>query len=261
MRSLTPSPFRPAKPVDRTFLLENKKLVEGIERRAFLRGTLSIGALTMLTGCDVTNRDGMQRVLQAMSAWNDRVQAFLFSPTRLAREYPAHKVMKPPRFNAFYGREQVKDVDPTTWRLELAGLIGDKRAWSLRDINALPQVTQRTRHVCVEGWDYIGEWSGVPLRLFLERIGADQTAKYVGFKCIDGYSGSIDMPSALHPQTQLTTKYGGEVLHKDFGFPLRLRVATKLGFKSPKQIVAMEVTNTYPGGYWENRRYNWFSGI
>ena len=23
----------------------------------------------------------------------------------------------------------------------------------------------------------------------------------------------------------------------------------------------MEVTNDYPGGYWENRRYNWFSGI
>jgi DMSO/TMAO reductase YedYZ molybdopterin-dependent catalytic subunit len=75
------------------------------------------------------------------------------------------------------------------------------------------------------------------------------------------YSGSIDMASALHPQTQLTTKYGGDVLHKDFGFPIRLRVATKLGFKSPKQIVAMEVTNTYPDGYWENRRYNWFSGI
>jgi DMSO/TMAO reductase YedYZ molybdopterin-dependent catalytic subunit len=40
-----------------------------------------------------------------------------------------------------------------------------------------------------------------------------------------------------------------------------LRVATKLDFKSPKQIVAMEVTNRYPGGYWEDRRYNWFSGI
>jgi DMSO/TMAO reductase YedYZ molybdopterin-dependent catalytic subunit len=117
-------------------------------------------------------------------------------------------------------------------------------------------VTQRTRHVCVEGWDYIGEWKGVPLRLFRERIGADMAARYVGFKCIDGYSGFTDMASAVHPQ-----KYGGEVLHEDFGFFIRLRVATKLGFKSPKQIIAIEVTNTYPGGYWENRRYNWFSGI
>jgi DMSO/TMAO reductase YedYZ molybdopterin-dependent catalytic subunit len=261
MRSLTPSPFRPSKPVDQTVMQENRKLVESVGRRAFLRGTLSLGALTMLTGCDVTNKDATQSVLRAMSAWNDRVQAFLFSPTRLAREYPASRVMRPPRWNAFYGREMVKDIDPSTWKLELGGMVGDKRPWALRDIHALPEVTQRTRHVCVEGWDYIGEWTGVPLKLFLERIGADTTAKYVGFKCIDGYTGSIDMASALHPQTQLTTKYGGEVLHKDFGFPIRLRVATKLGFKSPKQIVAMEVTNTYPGGYWENRRYNWFSGI
>jgi DMSO/TMAO reductase YedYZ molybdopterin-dependent catalytic subunit len=261
MRSPTPSLRRPDKPVDQTVLHENHKLLECIERRGFLRGAVSLGALTMLTGCDVTNKDGVQSVLRTMSAWNDRVQALLFSPTRLAREYPASKVMRPPRWNAFYGREMVKDIDPSTWKLELAGMIGDKRSWGLQDIHGLPVVTQRTRHVCVEGWDYIGEWTGVPLKLFLERIGADLTAKYVGFKCIDGYSGSIDMASALHPQTQLTTKYGGEVLHKDFGFPIRLRVATKLGFKSPKQIVAMEVTNTYPGGYWENRRYNWFSGI
>lgn len=89
---------------------------------------------------------------------------------------------------------------------------------------------------------------------WVNAVAIDMTAKYVGFKCIDGYSGSIDMASALHAQTQLTTKYAGEVIHKDFGFPLRLRVATKLGFKSPKQIVAMEVTNRYPGRYWEDRR-------
>src|SRR5947209_5613367 len=102
MRSITPSPLRPVTPVDQTILRENKKLVEGIERRAFLRGTLSLGALTMLTGCDVTNKDATQRVLRAMSAWNDRVQAALFSPTRLAREYPVSRVMRPPRWNAFY---------------------------------------------------------------------------------------------------------------------------------------------------------------
>jgi DMSO/TMAO reductase YedYZ molybdopterin-dependent catalytic subunit len=261
MRSITPSRLRPIAPVDQTILKENRKLVESVERRAFLRGTLSLGALTMLTGCDVSNNNAVQAVLRAMSAWNDRAQAFLFSPTRLAREYPASQVMNPPRFNAFYARDQVPNVDPGTWRLELAGMIGNKRPWSLGEIYALPEVTQRTRHVCVEGWDYIGEWTGVPLKLFLERSGADMTAKYVGFKCVDGYSGSIDMASALHPQTQLTTKYAGQVIPKDFGFPIRLRVATKLGFKSPKQIMAMEVTNTNPGGYWENRRYNWFSGI
>jgi thiosulfate reductase cytochrome b subunit len=33
-----------------------------------------------------------------------------------------------------------------------------------------------------------------------------------------------------------------------------------LGFKNPKSIVAIGVTNAYPGGYWEDQGYNWFSG-
>ena len=36
-----------------------------------------------------------------------------------------------------------------------------------------------------------------------------------------------------------------------FGYPMRLRTATKLGYKNPKWVTAIEVTNTYPGGYWE----------
>lgn len=35
----------------------------------------------------------------------------------------------------------------------------------------------------------------------------------------------------------------------------------KLGFKNPKWLTAIEVTNNYPGGYWEDRGYNWFSGM
>jgi DMSO/TMAO reductase YedYZ molybdopterin-dependent catalytic subunit len=97
--------------------------------------------------------------------------------------------------------------------------------------------------------------------MFFERIGADTTAKYVSFKCADGYWSSIDMATALHPQTILATKYARQPLTEPFGFPLRLRMGTKLGFKQPKWIVAMEVTNSYPGGYWEDRGYNWFSGI
>ena len=245
----------------RDLLRENRKLIERIERRRFLRGSVSLGALTLLSGCDVSNDRAVQSVLLAMSTWNDRVQSFLFNPKRLAPTYSDAQVRKPPRFNAFYSIDDVKPVDIGTWKLELAGLIADKRPWTLDAINALPQVTQITRHICVEGWDYIGKWSGVSLAAFLQRIGADTTARFVGFKCHDGYSGSIDMPTALHPQTQLTTRYADEVLPDAYGFPLRLRVATKLGFKTPKWITAMEVTNLNPGGYWEDRGYNWFSGI
>jgi DMSO/TMAO reductase YedYZ molybdopterin-dependent catalytic subunit len=257
----TPSVNRPAQGVDQSALIEHKKLIAGIERRAFLRGSLSLGALTMLSGCDISNDSSLQTVLRAMSAWNDRVQAFLFNPRRLAPTYSEADVANPPRFNAFYGIDQVKKVDGDSWKLEIGGKVENKRPWTKDELYQLPQETQITRHVCVEGWDYIGKWSGVPLRLFLEKIGADTTAKYVGFKCHDSYWGSIDMATALHPQTILATHYAGQPLPDAYGFPVRLKTPVKLGFKQPKWIVAMEVTNVYPGGYWEEGGYNWFSGL
>ena len=96
---------------------------------------------------------------------------------------------------------------------------------------------------------------------FLEIVGADLKAKYVAFRCADDYYGSIDMATALHPQTILATRYAKEYLAHPYGYPLRLRTATKLGFKNPKWITSIEVTNNYPGGFWEDRGFNWFSGM
>jgi DMSO/TMAO reductase YedYZ molybdopterin-dependent catalytic subunit len=261
VRTPSPSIFRPQGKIDQSVMEENKRLIEDINRRNLLRGTLSLGALSLLSGCTITDHGALQSVLKAVSSFNDRVQELLFRPNHLAPTFPESRVVKPPRYNAFYEIEEVKPLDGGSWKLELTGLIKDKRPWTAQQIYALPEQEMIVRHICVEGWDYIGQWSGVNLRLFLERIGADTTAKYVMFRCADGYSGSIDMPTALHPQTILATKYAREPITDPYGFPLRLRMATKLGFKNPKWITSMEVTNTYPGGYWEDRGFNWFAGI
>lgn len=235
-----------------------------LERRMLLRSGLSLGALTLLSGCDLStgaNGNVADRMLWAMSRANDRVQAWLFDPTALAPTYPASRIDKPFRFNAYYPIDNIPEIEPADWKLEVSGLVADKSAWTLEKLRALPQESQITRHICIEGWSQIGQWSGVPLKVFLERIGADLTAKYVGFKCADRYYGSLDMPSALHPQTILALDFGGEALPLEYGLPLRVRVPTKLGFKSPKHIAGVFVTNDYPGGYWEDQGYNWFSGI
>ena len=84
IRTRTPSPFRPRQPIDQSVLTENRRLIEDIDRRGVLRGAVSLGALTMLTGCDVTENDSVQKVLRAVSAWNDRVQETIFRPNHLA---------------------------------------------------------------------------------------------------------------------------------------------------------------------------------
>ena len=253
--------FRPAKLPDRGILDDHRPLIASLERRGLIRGGLSLGALAMLTGCDVTKPAPIESALRAISAMNDEVQALLFDPNKLAPTYPASMVLKPPKFNAYYDVDDVKKVDGETWKLELSGLIADKRPWTLQQINELPQKDEIIRHICVEGWDYIGEWSGVPLRTFLEKVGADLKAKYVAFHTADDYPSSIDMATALHPQTLLATRYARETLPDPFGFPLRLRMSTKLGYKNPKWVTAIEIGNTYTGGYWEKRGFNWFAGI
>jgi DMSO/TMAO reductase YedYZ molybdopterin-dependent catalytic subunit len=232
-----------------------------LERRRFLQQGLSLGALTLLTGCDVTDTSAVQSVLNGISQWNDGVQAAIFNPRRLMPTYPESRAVKDFRFNAYYHESQIPRIDGASFRLGLSGLIDRRRPWSLEELYALPQESQVTRHVCVEGWSMIGKWSGVPLRTFLQRVGADTSAKYVGFECADGYYTSIDMASALHPQTILTFKLSDEILAPRYGYPLKLRVATKLGFKNPKWITAIYVTNRFPGGFWEDRGYNWFAGV
>ncbi len=230
------------------------------ERRHLLRGGLSVGAVAMLGGCDLSTKDGaFDRMLWAMLRFNDRMQALLFSKDRLAATFRPDQITHPFKFNAYYPIDQVRAPAPD-WTLKVLGLVDDTSDWTVDRLRALPQESQITRHICVEGWSQIGQWSGVPLRLFLQHVGADLRARYVGFTCFDDYASSIDMASALHPQTILALDFIGKPLTPEWGAPLRLRIPTKLGFKNPKNIAAITVSNINPGGYWENQGYNWFSG-
>ncbi|WP_458097891.1 molybdopterin-dependent oxidoreductase [Roseomonas sp. WA12] len=241
-------------------LRDHGRALRKLDRRMLLRGGLSLGSLTLLTGCNLQDGDTVDRVLWAMSRWNDRVQAALFNPHRLAPEYTEADITTPFPFNAFYPLDDAPEVDADDYALEVSGLVQDRSSWPLARLRALPQVSQITRHICIEGWSAIGQWAGVPFREFLRRVGADTRARYVGFKCADRYSSSLDMATALHPQTILALDFGGSALPSAYGFPLKLRVPTKLGFKNPKHITSITITNDNPGGYWEDQGYNWFSG-
>ena len=240
--------------------LEHGQLLASIERRLFLRQALSLGALTLLTGCDISDNDEVQAVLKLMSRWNDRAQAFLFGRDALAPTFAERDVVRDFRYNAHFPVADVPKLAASDYRLQLSGLIENKRRWSVDELYALPQESQITRHVCVEGWSMIGKWSGPRLGDFLKRVGADLTAKYVGYQSADGYYGSIDMATALHPQTIMAFKFADEILPAKFGYPFKIRMPTKLGFKNPKWVTTIYVTNHMPGGFWEDRGYNWFSG-
>lgn len=237
-----------------------RNALQSTQRRLFGKRILTLGGLMLLSGCELTDDQSVNTMLRRVSSFNDDVQALLFDPRKLAPTYPESMIARPFPFNAYYDIDQVPDVDAARYRLQVGGLVKGKRAWTLEELRALPQESQVTRHICIEGWSAIGKWGGVRFSDFLLRAGADTTAKYVALHCADNYWTSIDMPTALHPQTLLTLTYDGSVLPAKYGFPMKLRMPTKLGYKNPKHIVAITVTNAFPGGYWENQGYNWFGG-
>ena len=73
--------------VDKALLVKDAtRLLPDPARRRFIAGGASLGALTLLTGCDVLDSSSAEDLLTKVSKFNDRIQAMLFNPDTLAPE-------------------------------------------------------------------------------------------------------------------------------------------------------------------------------
>lgn len=148
------------------------------------------------------------------------------------------------------------------WTLTVGGAVRKPGEYKLDQIQSLPMFRQNTRHVCVEGWDVIGRFGGTRLSDFLSLIGADLTARYITVACADDYYESLDMETALHPQTLLCYEMYERPLTREHGAPLRLNIPTKVGYKQAKYLTDLKVTNVLDKvGYWEDQGYSSFYGL
>lgn len=153
-------------------------------------------------------------------------------------------------------------VDFDKWTLTVSGAIAKPGDYTLAQVQALPRFRQNTRHVCVEGWDVIGRFGGARLSDFLRLIGADLTARFVTVECADDYYESLDMETALHPQTLLCYEMYDRPLTREHGAPLRLNIPTKIGYKQAKYLTDLKVTSVLQRvGYWEDQGYSSFYGL
>jgi DMSO/TMAO reductase YedYZ molybdopterin-dependent catalytic subunit len=134
---------------------------------------------------------------------------------------------------------------------------------SLSNLQTIPKRSMIIRHVCVEGWAAVVQWSGVRLSDLLLLAQPKSTAKYIYFQSADGYYESWDLPSALHPQTLLAYEMNGKALPPENGAPLRLATPIKLGYKLSKWVTAITLTSELlpKRGYWEDLGYEWFAGL
>lgn len=246
-----------------------------MKRRLFIASTISSAlAACSPIGTALNNNAGFHKLLGTP----ERVNHALIGTHGMAREYRDADIDRNFRVN---GLATPSDANYSTlvkahfrpYRLIVDGAVEHRQAFTLDALEKMSQVTQITRHDCVEGWSAIGKWSGVRLSDIVAAVHPRSDARYVVFHCMDKddqgmpYYESLDLHQANHPQALLALRLNDAPLDPDHGAPVRLRVPTQLGYKSAKWVQRMEFVGDFAtiysgaGGYWEDQGYEWYAGI
>ncbi|SRR5579875_1119074 len=227
-----------------------------LTRRKFL---ISVAAASLAAGCDRFHP--VAGFLRGMQDWNEKFEAALFSPGRLAPELPASAATPEDAIPTYFISDSMP-VAPVHWSLKVGGMVARPMSLSLEQLQKLPRTEMRVQHHCVEGWSAVASWYGVRVSDIAALAGLDRGVKYVEFRSFDSnYWSSWDLGSALHPQTLLAYGMNGHPLGPDHGAPLRLYSAVKLGYKMVKYLTEVNFLPDNTGGYWENQGYDWFAGV
>jgi len=155
-----------------------------------------------------------------------------------------------------------RSLDVNRWDLKVGGLVSRPLTLRYADLLRRPWVEMPWTLECVENLVdgraiSNAVWRGFRLRDLLLEAGADlEAAIKVIFRCADGYSDSIPIQKAMHPDCLLAYRMNGERLPRAHGFPLRALVPGLYGYKNPKWILELEVTNFNYQGYWQQRGWS-----
>lgn len=256
--------------------MSNSRLLT--RRQALVAGLVSASAL-VLPGCSNDLPPTYGHLLRMGDNFTYRAQRLLLPTQNPVREYARSEISSIPaigmtdpgdssnplfveEFGSVYA--QLRHGGFADWRLSIEGSVAKPGVYSLADLQRLPRKAQITRHTCEEGWTAIAEWNGALLSDVLAAVGVLPSARFVNFSSYDGWDDSIDMWDALHPQTYLAYGMYGRDLPVPHGAPVRLRVATQMGYKSMKFLRRIVVSDTFvdpgPTGPIKNG-WAWYTGI
>ena len=187
----------------------------------------------------------------------------------------------------FYSRNHgpIPDLDPTTWRLRVDGMIAQPLELDLHQlrsrfdavtITATMQCAGNRRAGLIAVRDIPGEdpwgpsatstatWTGVRLADVLAEASPDAAARHVCFDAPDvsqlakppaPYGGSIPMGKATSPEVLLVWAMNGEPLQAVHGAPLRVVVPGYIGARSVKWLQQITVAREPSENYFQATAY------
>ncbi len=149
-------------------------------------------------------------------------------------------------------------VNPALWRLEIGGMVGNQRTFTLDEIKAMPSVTQETTLMCISNEIGAGLmsnaiWKGVPLCALLEEAKADPNGKKVLLHGVDNYTDTFPLEKAMNATTLVVYEMNGEPSPDRHGAPARMIVPGYFGEKHVKWVTRIEVTGDDRKGFYETQ--------
>jgi DMSO/TMAO reductase YedYZ molybdopterin-dependent catalytic subunit len=248
---------------------------------------------SLLAACGSHGPDAARSLLRTAQRRNETVERWLFRHTAMDH-VRANASLAGTMFPAYHVAPTLPTWDAATrgeWSLLVTGEVARPRRFTLAELQALPSITQRVDHFCVEGWNAVARWTGVRMRDLASFVGARPTAAYVDFRSFDvdqpgtyatdakadpavaaaehtaadlragrDYHESWDIESALHPQTLIAYGMDGHYLGAAHGAPARVHSPVKLGYKNTKYLTQVVFRTERNGGYWSDQGYAWYAG-
>ncbi|MFN8557973.1 MAG: molybdopterin-dependent oxidoreductase [Dehalococcoidia bacterium] len=224
-------------------------------RRPLLRGVAVSTAGVMLMA-NVAFFDALRRAATGAGRGGARLFDWAPPPSRQPGfDLPGlSPEVTPP--DAFY-RMSKNVVDPNpdgdAWRLTVGG-----RQWRLADLLALPRVDVPCTLRCVSNrvdthLMSTALFSGVRLRDLLAAAGVPAAGldAWVVFVGLDGHADSIETEAALDPDTLVAYAMNGHALTRAHGYPARLLIPGRYGFKNVKWLSEIRVSPEPFAGTWQ----------
>ncbi|MBJ7282671.1 MAG: molybdopterin-dependent oxidoreductase [Acidimicrobiia bacterium] len=156
------------------------------------------------------------------------------------------------------------NVDASTWRLKIRGLVDNPIEISYAELLAMPSIEEVVTLSCVSnevGGDLVGNavWQGVPLSALLERAGVQAEAEQLFSRSVDGWTCGFPIEAAADGRVAMVAyAMNGDRLPTAHGFPARLVVSGLYGYVSAtKWLQTIELT-TWQGanGFWVPRGWS-----
>jgi len=141
-------------------------------------------------------------------------------------------------------------TESSPYDLVISGLVDQPLNFTYSELQSFPMVSEVALMKCIGGWSELYNWTGIPLFFLLSTTGVKVGAREVVFYASDGFSSSLTIERALHPTTILALQANGTVLSDINGYPYRLVVPCKYGYKWVRWITQIEVVDyDYKGTY------------